>query len=78
MEINGLANIHILLNQVEFMSAEGSLDEEHLQMAVESIKKQLELLERYMIAVSEDKKLFWHEVLQDPKKYPTLKERVNI
>lgn len=76
MEINGLVNIHLLLDQIDYLMTEESLDEDHLKLNMEQIRKQLKLLERYMLAVSEKKDLFWHEVIQEPHKFPTLREKV--
>ena len=55
MEFNGLANLHLLLEKIPVWE-----DEE--AKAYEQIKEQLDLLERYMLAVSDAQakaELFW-------------------
>ena len=69
IEINGLFNIHILLEQRS----------KH-DLVVIGIKEQLDLLERYMIAFADstqkgEKPPYWHEVKGDPSKYKLNRER---
>ncbi len=78
LELNGVANIHMLLDLEADESNDG-----RVAMNVEtlvSIKTQLDLLERYMLAREEAVKNntdapFWHEVRENPKNYPTNRER---
>lgn len=69
METNGLANIYITVN-LALATDEMSLD------AATKIRKQLELLERYMVSIGDGHTPQWHEVLANPEKYPTLKEKI--
>lgn len=82
MELNGISNLHIILDGA---LAEGKVTQDVHKAA----KKQLELLERYMVAISSE--IFsakrsltpdvsmnipeWHSLLSNPEKYPTVKER---
>jgi hypothetical protein len=76
IELNGLANISMLL-QVE-------VDKKNEQMVMnvetfDSIKKQIELLERYMLAYNKainegTKTPYWHEVRDNPTLYPLNRE----
>jgi len=79
IEINGLANIHILIDSMsEEHGHNGQLDYADEQFS--KVKKQLEMLERYMIAFAEatqkgEKPPYWHEVLANPKNFKLNKER---
>ena len=74
MELNGLANLHILVDQLDHLN-------DHKQQAIRAaIKQQLDLLERYMVAYANayDKVIdipAWHEVRENPKGYPLNRER---
>lgn len=87
MEINGLANIHMIID-----GAEGDISPE----VAKKIKEQLVHLERYMLAYDDHKsnvslgasldrlkivhtkdEPMWHEVRDNPEKYPTLREKMN-
>ena len=84
MELNGIANLHILVDQLPIDNGE---DLE----TYNKIKEQLDLLERYMLAVQDAIKTernnynndyaryeeipAWHEVRENPAKYPLNKER---
>jgi hypothetical protein len=77
MEINGVANIKMLL-ELETSNANGQVVMNKETM--DSVKHQLEMLERYMLAFnkalqSDSMNPYWHEVLRDPKLYPTNRER---
>ncbi len=92
MEINGLANIKILVDMAVMDNTES-----HTTIDVEvadKILEQLQLLERYMLAyedAAEDtvgeaahlecyqeiKPPHWHEIKANPGKYPLLKEIMN-
>ncbi len=84
MEINGLSNIHILID-----AAVNQNTECHQEISTEladTIKAQLVHLERYMLAYADRFKLYapiaedgvpkWHTVRDDRGSFPTLKERV--
>lgn len=93
MELNGIANITMLVQSLE----RSLLDRHPLgaddQHTIKAIKQQLEYLNRYMIAYAdyasamqtglecfqgpfdEVKHPIWHEILENPNKYPTLKEK---
>lgn len=77
LELNGVANIHMLLDlETDESNGRVAMNQE----TVVSIKTQLELLERYMLAREEAFKNntvapFWHEVRENPKSYPTRRER---
>ncbi len=74
MEINGLANIHIIIDGAK----EGEVSPE----LAEKIKEQLETLNRYLINIATEcqkkdvRYAPWHEVRDNPTKYPTLHEKI--
>ncbi len=77
IELNGVSNLHLLLDEI--VSTHSSPEEK--DQAVRNIKIQLDRLERYMIAYSDftnngDAPPFWHEVLSNPTRYPTNRERI--
>ena len=86
IELNGIANIQILLNSpdngfvVSVMNDTGAAP--HVCVRVEDmkeIKEQLKLLERYMIAYCQAVNAgtpapHWHEVRDNPTKYPDNRE----
>lgn len=82
IELNGVANIHMILDMAPFRH-DSYRDPGHYEMEssdMESIKKQLDLLERYMIAFSEHMNEgttppAWHEVTANPNQYKTNRER---
>lgn len=78
IELNGVANLHLILQ----MSVEDYDDGSHglSEETMSSIKKQLDYLERYMLAYSEatangTKPPMWHEVLANPKAFPLNRDR---
>jgi hypothetical protein len=78
MELNGVANMKMILDMM--VEDYPYLDERLVE--VSRLYKQLDLLERYMIAVSDYENAgqvgeypMWHEILQNPKAFPTVKER---
>jgi hypothetical protein len=77
MELNGVANIKILIDMNVTTNETTGLKEVGLYGSeVDAIYQQLEMLERYMIAV--EKQIGsnnldlpkWHEVLANPSKFP--------
>lgn len=81
IELNGVSNITMLLIKVEEDFGHDCLAGDEGEKAIESIKEQLILTERYMIAYAEAMNAgttppYWHEVLQNPNLYLTNKERV--
>lgn len=76
MEINGVANIKIIVDDAE---ERGLI---HPQKAAD-IYKQLNLLERYMLAYMDATEPSaaipaWHDIKEDPKRYPTGAERTTL
>ena len=76
IELNGLANIKILLD--DLTSNSPNLDEVLVPAA--KIYQQLDVLERYMLAVADAAREgrtppYWHEVRENKDKYPLNKER---
>lgn len=78
IELNGIANLHILTDSMEEEHGHnGQLDYAHEKWA--SVREQLELLERYMIAytmaVNNGTPVpYWHEIRENPEKYPLHKD----
>lgn len=82
MELNGIANLLIILNSEEcsFTTVIGTDDgdKDHQCIPLErmsDIKMQLEYLERYMVAYNKavregTQTPFWHEILANPKAFP--------
>lgn len=77
MELNGVANIDLMLQiEVDIKDGMATMNEETMI----SIKEQLVLLERYMLAYNkaiqnEVQTPFWHEIRENPSLYPTNKGR---
>lgn len=77
IELNGVANIHVILQ------LEADVKDGVVTMNVEtiaSIEKQLDTMERYMLAYNDAinngvETPFWHEVRDNPTKYPLNRER---
>lgn len=84
MEVNGVANIHMIVDAaVEY----GNMN----KLTAAQIKEQLVLLERYMLAYADHctskqggsygglivkvEEPLWHEVRENPEQYPTGRER---
>jgi hypothetical protein len=68
VELNGVANIKFLVNEMLFICAEN-------EGPIEAINNQLDILERYLVeianAVREDRaNAAWHEVRMDPSSFP--------
>lgn len=75
MELNGIANALMLLDQLKSDNKDEVVDSQ-----IEAIKEQLELCERYFLAYASarDAKKFaphWHQVRAEPLKFPTMRER---
>ena len=76
MELNGVANMNVILD-LALMDAK--IDLEYADL----LRKQLVLMERYMVAASAHLTLnvegeflpAWHEIKANPLKYPTSRER---
>lgn len=78
LELNGVANITMLINMETDTSADGRVTMNAETLV--SIKEQLVLLERYMLAretalTNKTDAPFWHEVRENPELYPTNRER---
>ena len=101
MEFNALCNLNNIIDHLSEKIGENK----DLQKDINKLKKQVELLERYMVAVNtqqdqllaqeycrgmfydlpeayrskfpyEAKIPAWHEVLENPKAFPTLQEKL--
>lgn len=77
IELNGVANIHAIL-QLEADVKDGVVSMNLETIA--SIEKQLDTMERYMLAYNDAinkgvETPFWHEVRDNPTKYPLNRER---
>lgn len=78
IELNGIANILILIEMAENAVGHEAPDVEDVE-AFKEIKNQVDLLERYMIAfaaaVNNNRDTpFWHEVREAPQNYPLNKD----
>ena len=76
IELNGVANIKILLD--DLTSNSPNLNE--VLVPATKIYQQLDVLERYMLAVADaaskgEPPPFWHDVRDNKNKYPLNKER---
>lgn len=78
IELNGVANITMLLD----LEADNAVDGRVVMNpeTLVSIKEQLVLLERYMLAHqaalnNNTEAPYWHEVRENPTLYPTNRER---
>ena len=79
IELNGVTNLHMILDMAY---QDGKVD----QTTYEYSKNELEMLERYMLAISDCYKKeqegianmipYWHEIKATPRAFPTRKERV--
>ena len=81
IELNGVANINLLLQLETDITRDGQvvMNKEVLT----SINKNLENLNRYMIAFCDavnagEPTPFWHDILLNPSKYPTNAEKLSI
>lgn len=81
LELNGVANLLLLIN---FETAEKIDSGDKLitmnEETFDSIKRQLDLLERYMLACNEanlkgENLPFWHDITQNPKLFPLVREK---
>lgn len=74
IELNGIANIKVLCDiEIGPINVE---DPDSVCKTLERIKQQADMLERYMIACCKAMNEgvappFWHEVRENPEKYPT-------
>lgn len=74
MELNGISNLLILLSIVEQdFGHEHSIEDG--EKAISDMKKQLEYLERYMVAYNKavregTQTPYWHDILANPKGFP--------
>jgi len=94
MELNGVANIHMIVDSLFEKLTSGQIDKTVYE-DISSIKDQLDLLERYMLAykkaagnalveakfeynLPDIKAPYWHEVKAEPSKFPNNRERFQI
>ena len=78
MELNGVANIHIIMSSFAETKEDGTISLSKEDYA--NLMSNLDLLERYMLAYSNAAKQnetlpFWHEIRQNKEKYPTVAEK---
>jgi hypothetical protein len=76
IELNGVANLTILIEDI-YGYREGSETHENGYLKA---KEQLILLERYMLAFTDainkqEQPPYWHEVRENPSKYPRNRDR---
>ncbi len=76
VELNGVANIKILMDEL----TNHAPNNDEILVPASKIYQQLDLLERYMLAVTDavnkgEKPPFWHEVRENKQNYPTNRER---
>jgi len=83
LELNGVSNILLLVNieTHEETTAYGKVYRIN-EDTFNDIKKQLDYLERYMLACSEanvkgEDLPFWHDITQNPKLFPLVREKYN-
>lgn len=79
IELNGIANLLILLDMAEGGFGSEMPDDEQIK-AFEQLPTQIELLERYMLAFTDainkqEQPPYWHEVRDNPSKYPRNNDR---
>ena len=79
MEINGIANLHIIVDGLYDKLKEAGQDTKYSQDFIK-IKEQLDLLERYMLAVKEahdnmSQVPYWHDIKANKKVFPLNRER---
>lgn len=80
LEVNGLANISAILDSLEMDKKDlGEYPQDAVKKAVDDVREQLDLLNRYMVALTKAanqaraKNPYWHEVRDDKHRYPTNK-----
>lgn len=71
MEMNGIANLLLIVNDAK---EDGTMD----QKSYDQMKNQLDLMERYLVAVEtahnkNEKVPAWHDVIANRNKYPNRK-----
>jgi hypothetical protein len=90
MELNGVANLKILIDEIGEIEAYENQD--RMTVLVDKAREQLVLLERYMLAFQDHtssiqagaygakivgvEEPLWHEVRENPDQYPTARERI--
>ena len=83
MELNGVANLKILVDEVEELASHDmEVMPQALQPLIDKMQEQLDLLERYMIEYQHctdpnnmELVTAWHEIKANPSKFPTNRER---
>lgn len=78
IELNGVANIKILMDEIKSSAQENN--NEYILSLAEKVDQQLDILERYMLAVADAAKNgelppYWHEVRDKKQNYPLNRER---
>jgi hypothetical protein len=77
IELNGVANIKLLMDEL----TSNAPNNDEILVPAAKIYQQLDILERYMLALSDAASLglqppAWHEVVENRKKFPSIKERM--
>jgi hypothetical protein len=78
VELNGVANIKILTDEIREDAKKNN--NEHVLNLTEKIDQQLDILERYILAVADSARKdklppYWHEVRENKQNYPLNKDR---
>ena len=91
MELNGLANLKVLMDELSTQLP----NDDRLLIPMSKMYQQLELMNRYMVAyhqwsageiklhneeyqhVTKTRPPYWHEILANPKQFPTNHEVLN-
>jgi hypothetical protein len=71
MELNGLANIRMVLDAAKD-------NNEVTEEIYKTLTEQAVLMERYMIALKHIPDIAWHEVRANPELFPTRREMLNL
>lgn len=81
IELNGIANMHMLVSHhMNYLDENVQLSKEDHKFLM-SMNEQLKLTEKYFLAVidsvnSNSPVPYWHEIKTDPEKFKTMKERL--
>ena len=76
MELNGIANLQVLLGMLECHLPE---DDEKIKEIIFQMRKETDCMHRYLAKVADhvdsNKLPYWHKVKADPAKFPKLAEK---
>lgn len=65
MELNGLANMRTI---IDVMRKHNEIKEPHYK----ALSDQIDLMERYLLAIWDDPTVNWHNILMSPENYPNM------